>query len=213
LDFVGVDDLGDVWVSEDGSVELVADLLVGWESVCSEDFVEAGEGGLSPDDESSEVTTWGELLEVKSGDVADIDSWDVSDSSEEVDVFVGVDEKRASSDLESLISDLSNSWSEGFVVGNSFNIFPGTDLLKKSDDVLGLLDSFDLVVNNAWDVGDLGDLVASSKDEWSNSRSSQSGSDGVSSLLEVDLSVPSSPGLQWGEHSSLSAHVTESSLA
>ena len=35
----------------------------------------------------------------------------------------------------------------------------------------------------------------------------------MSLLLKVDLSVPSSPGLEGSEHSSLSAHVTEGTLA
>lgn len=34
----------------------------------------------------------------------------------------------------------------------------------------------------------------------------------MSLLVGVDLSVPSSVGLQGGEHSTLSAHVTEGSL-
>jgi hypothetical protein len=34
----------------------------------------------------------------------------------------------------------------------------------------------------------------------------------MSSLGKVALSVPFSPDLKWSEHSSLSAHVTESSL-
>jgi len=35
----------------------------------------------------------------------------------------------------------------------------------------------------------------------------------MSSLGDVDLSVPFSPDLEWSEHSSFSAHVTESGLS
>jgi len=35
----------------------------------------------------------------------------------------------------------------------------------------------------------------------------------VSLLGEVDLSVPLSPGLEWGEHATLAAHVTEGTLS
>ena len=35
----------------------------------------------------------------------------------------------------------------------------------------------------------------------------------MSSLGDVDLSMPFSPDLEWGEHSTLSAHVTESGLS
>jgi len=213
LDLVGVDDLGNVGVGEDGSVESVTVLLLRAESVCSEDLVQGLEGGFGPDDESAEVTTWGELFKVESADVADVDSGNVSDGLDELDVFVGVDEERSSSEFESLGSALALSGSGGLGFDASFDVFPSTDSLEESDGILGLFNGFDLVFNDAGNVGDGGESVSSGQNEGDISGGSQSRGDGVSLLLEVDLSVPSSPGLEGREHSTLSAHVTEGTLS
>jgi len=55
--------------------------------------------------------------------------------------------------------------------------------------------------------------VSSGEDERGQGGGGQGGGDGVSLLLEVDLPVPFSPGLQGGEHPSGSTHVTEGGLA
>lgn len=64
LDGIRVDDLSDIRVSENGSVKSVSSLFFSSLSEGSEDFVEGSEGGLGPDDESSEMTSWGELLKL-----------------------------------------------------------------------------------------------------------------------------------------------------
>jgi len=212
LDGIGVDDLCDVRVGQDGSVEVVASLFLGSNSVSTEDLVEGLEGRFSPDDESSEVTTRSQLSQVESVDIADFNTWDVSDGSEESDVFVVVNEKWALSELVSSVSELTLTSSDNLSVGNSFNIFVGTESLQEGNDVSGLFNTFELVINDQRKVGDSTDSVSSSQNERSQSGSSQSSSDGVSLLFNVDLSVPSSPGLQWGEHSTLSARVSEGTL-
>lgn len=55
--------------------------------------------------------------------------------------------------------------------------------------------------------------MSSSQNKRGEGRGSQSRGEGISALVDIDLSVPLSPGLGGGEHSSSSAHVTESSLA
>jgi len=146
-------------------------------------------------------------------DVADFNTWDVSDGSEEGDVFIVVDEERASAESISFVPELAFTGSDVSGVGDSFNIVVSTELLEEGDDVLGLFNAFDLVVNNQRKVGDVLDSVTSGKDEGSQGRSSQSGGNGVSLLLDVDLSVPSSPGLQGGEHSTFSTRVGEGTLS
>jgi len=168
---------------------------------------------LGPDDESAEVTTGSELLEVKSGDVADVDSGDVSDSLDELSILIAVDEERSLLQLESLGSELADTRSGGLAFNDSLDIFPSTDSLEESDGILGLFDGFELVFNDAGDVGDGGESVSSGHNEGDVSGGSQSRGNSVSLLLEVDLSVPSSPGLEGSEHSSLSAHVTEGTLS
>ena len=213
LDGIGVDDLSDISVGQDGSVEMISTLFLSSESVRSEDLVEGLEGRFSPDDESSEVTTWGELSQVESVDIADFNAWDVSDGLEEGSVFVVVDEEWALSESVSSVSELTLSWSDGLGVDDSFNIIISTESLEERDDFLGLGNTFELIIDDQWEVWNVVDSVTSGKDEWSDSRSSQSRSDGVSLLLDVDLSVPSSPGLQWSEHSTFSAGVGESTLS
>lgn len=109
------------------------------------------------------------MLQVKSVDVAGLNTGDVSGSSDEVNVFVVVDKEWASSESVSLVSELSLSWSDGLGVGNSFNIFVGTESLQQGNDFSGLFDGFDLVFDNQRKVGDVANSVTSGKDEGSHS--------------------------------------------
>lgn len=113
------------------------------------------------------------MFKVKSVDVADINTLDVSDSSDEVDVFVAVDNEGSSSDLQSLISELSLSWSNGDGFGDSVDIIKSTDLLEEGKGVLGLFNSFNLIIDNEWESWDVLDLVTSGENEWGNSGSSE----------------------------------------
>jgi len=195
LDGIGVDDLSDIGVGKDGSVEMVSSLALGSVSVATEEFIKSLEGRFSPDDESSEVTTGSELLKVKSVDVGDFNTGEVSNSSEEGDVFVAVNKEGTSSESVSLVSHLTLTSSDGLGVGNSFNIFVGTDSLQESNGILSLFDTFDLVIDNQRKHGDVLDSVTSGEDKRSDGGSSKSSGNGVSLLLDVDLSVESSPGL------------------
>jgi len=195
LDGIGVDDLSDIGVGKDGSVEMVSSLALGSVSVATEEFIKGLEGRFSPDDESSEVTTGSELLKVKSVDVGDFNTGKVSNSSEEGDVFVAVNKEGTSSESVSLVSHLTLTSSDGLGVGNSFNIFVSTDSLQESNGILSLFDTFDLVIDNQRKHGDVLDSVTSGEDKRSDGGSSKSSGNGVSLLLDVDLSVESSPGL------------------
>jgi hypothetical protein len=55
--------------------------------------------------------------------------------------------------------------------------------------------------------------MSSSKDQWMNSSGRNGRSQSVSLESEIDLSVPSSKGLEWEGHSTFSTHVSESSLS
>jgi len=213
LDGIRVDDLGNIGVSQDGSVEVISALFLTSESVATEDLIKGLEGRFSPDDESSEVTTGSQLSQVKSVDVGDFNTGDVSDGSEEGGVFVVVDEEGTSTESVSSVSELTLTSSNSLAVGNSFNIFVGTESLQESNDVSGLFNTFELVIDDQRKVGDVANSVTSGKNERSDSGSSQSRGNGVSLLLDVNFSVPSSPGLQGSEHSTLSAGVGEGTLS
>jgi len=55
--------------------------------------------------------------------------------------------------------------------------------------------------------------VSTGHDEGRDGGGSEGRGNSVSLLVDIDLSVPSSPGAGGGEHSSTTAHVTESSLS
>ena len=73
-------------------------------SVGSEDVVEGSEGVFGEDNESAEVTTWGELEEVESVDVAGIDTGEVAGGSLKVGVLVTVNNKGSLGELEARVS-------------------------------------------------------------------------------------------------------------
>jgi len=94
------------------------------------------------------------------------------------------------------------------------DVVVGVQTLQKLDGI-GCLDDIveSLGVNNEGDLGDLLYAVTTGEDKSGDSGTGQSGGNGVSALVEVGASVPSSPDLGGGEHSSTSAHVSESSLS
>lgn len=79
LDFIRVNDSRNVSVGHDGSFHVVSRFLLSSRSVGSENGIKRGNGRLGPDDESSQLTAWGEGSQVESVDVGDFDSWDVSE--------------------------------------------------------------------------------------------------------------------------------------
>lgn len=211
LNGIGVDDSGKVSTGEGGSVELVASLGGSSNSVGTEDGVKGVEGVLGEDHESSEVTTRGELEEVESVDIADIDTGEVSSGSLDKRVLISVDNKRSLLDGEAAGSEFANTGSGVLVLAGTVKIIGGTNGVEGGKESLGGLNVEG--VNNEGELGDVLDVVTSGLNERSHSGSGKSGSNSVSLLVGVDLSVPFSPGTERGEHTGLSAHVTESSLS
>lgn len=81
MDLIGVNDSGQIGVAHAGSVEGISGFLGSVILVGSEDGVQGFEGGGGVDNESSDLSTWGQLQNVESVDVADFDSWNVSNGS------------------------------------------------------------------------------------------------------------------------------------
>lgn len=176
----------------------------------SEDAVKGLESILGEDDKSSEVTTWGELEDVKSVDVASIDTWEVSGGLLHTGGLISVDNKWTLSHDVSGVSVFASSGSDLLGFSNLGEIITSSEALESSEKGLGVWKG--KVVNDKWELWDLVDVVTSSHNKWGASGSGKSGGNGMSSLSDVGLCVPFSPDLKWSEHSSLSAHVTESSL-
>lgn len=175
--------------------------------------VEGLDGRLGPDAESTEVTSRSQMSDVKSVDIQEVDSRNISDSSLEGLAVVITNDERTSSVLESSVSELSLTSSELLGISDSQDILIDVEGLEDLDSLLGLADSVDAVLEDQRKLRNLGDSVTSSENERGDSGGGNSGSQGVSSLLEVDLSVPSSPGSQWVSHSTSSAHVSVGTLS
>lgn len=168
---------------------------------------------MGPDNESSEVSSWGESQKVESVNICDFNSWDVSDGLSQVLSFISNDDEGSSSHCESSASELSFSGSQCLGSGDSQNIVIGSESLQDLDGLFGLLNLANFVGQNEGELGNVLDSVSSSHDQSWDSGGGQSGSEGVSLLFEIDLSVPSSPGFEWVSHSTFSGLVTESSLS
>lgn len=204
MDLVRVDESCDIRVGDLGDGEVEARLLL-------VDLVKGGNGRLGPDDESSDVSSRSQLEQVELVNGAGLDSGNVLESSDN-SLILGVNDQRTSSLSVSSVSHLSLSSSDLSRVGDLGDIGVSRDSLQELNGSLGLGGGLDGGRDDEGDLLDLLDSVTSSKDQRGESRSSNGGSDGVSLLVLVDLDVPLSPGLGRGEHSTTSAHVTESGL-
>lgn len=213
LDLVGVDDSGDVGVGDLAVGKVVSLLLHGRLGEGSEDIVELLEGALSPDDEPADVASGGELEKVESADVSDFNSGHVSECLDEGNIGSAVDNERSSSGSVPSVSELALSGSDLDGVDDLLDISPGSSFPKESDGLLGPLNLLDGITDDEGKFGDVINSVSSGLDEREDGGGGECGGNGVSLLLEVASSVPSSPDPDGGEHSTLSAHVTEGTLS
>jgi len=204
LDLVRVDESGDVGGGDLGGGEVEARLpLV--------DTVKGGNGGLGPDDESTDVSTRGELEQVELVNRAGLDTWDVLEGSDET-LVLGVDDKGSSSLPVSPVPHLSFTGTDLSRVGDLGDVGVSGDGLQELDSGLGLGGRLDAGGDDKGDLLDLLDSVTTGEDKGWEGRSGDGRGNGVSLLVLVDLDVPLPPGLGGSEHSTTSAHVTESGL-
>jgi len=157
------------------------------------------------------VTAGSELEKVNSGDVANVNTWEVSGGLLDLTVLVTVDDKGSLAEGEASISELTLTGASVLGGTDAGEISGATEEAEALDESGGLL----LVerVNDEGELGDILDLVTTGHDEGTASGGGESGSNSVSLLVNVNLSLPFSPDLKRSEHASLTAHVTESTLA
>jgi len=168
---------------------------------------------LSPDDESTELTTGGQGFQIESIHISDLDTGDVSEGFHEFDFLIGVHDQRSFFGLVSLVSEFALSGTESLAVDNFLHILECAESFQECDGLVGFFERFESVLNNQWHFGDIADFVASGLDEGGKGGGGQCGGYGVSSLFDVDFSVPSSVGFEGEAHSSLSDHIAECGLA
>lgn len=210
LNLIRVDDSGEVSALHNSSVKNVSLLLSRGVDEIAKDAVESGEGSLGVDNKSTEVTSRGELQDVKSVDIANINSGDVSSGLGNVLISVVIDEEGTLSHDISGVSVFANTGSDFLGGSNLVEIIRDTELAKNLEEIGGLI----LVksIDNHWELSDIFNGVSTSHNERSAGGSSKSGGNGVSSLGNVALGMDLSPDLEGSEHTGLSAHVTEGSL-
>jgi len=211
LDFVTVDQTGNVWVGDlGGGKEIIFFVNRGFFRG-SEDLIKEGECVLRPDDETAEMTTRRELQEVKSPHVNELDTGQVAERLDNTIILI-VDNKGATALTMSAVPQLSFTSTEFAGVGDLDDIGIRVKGLEESNSLLGLCERFGGVLDHERDLLDLLDAVTTGKDERWESGSSKSRDNGEAALVLVNLDVPFAPGLGRSEHASSTAHVTEGSL-
>ena len=153
------------------------------------------------------------MSDVESVDVEVVDSWDVSAGSGEGLAVVVTDDERSSSVLESSVSELALSASELLGESDSVEVLIDSESLHDGNGVLCSGDRVDGVAEDQRELWNVHDSVTSGKDQWGNCSGGDGGRQSVSPLLEVDLSVPSSPDSQRMGHSTVLTHVSVGTLS
>jgi len=211
LDLVGVNNPGEIGACHHFSLEVVASLLGAGLGEGTEHVVEGGEGIGGENAESSEVTTRGELEEVESVDAAGVNSGEVPGGSLDEGVLISVDKEGSLTHHEAGASVFTLSCSSSLHSHGAEGVLVGTDGLEGCEHSLGGLNVEG--VKNEGELGDGIDGVTAGLNEGNAGGGSEGGCNGVSLLVDVDLTVPLSVDLKGGEHARLSAHVTEGSLS
>jgi hypothetical protein len=150
LNRVGVNDSGKISAFHDWSVESVSLLLSGALSEVTEDAVEGSESRLGEDEESTKVTTWSQLEDVESVDVANVNTWQVASVLSEFTIIVVVDNKRTLAQDITGGSELTNTSSGVSVLLDLEELIVATELAESLEDILGGFTSE--TVNNKWEL-------------------------------------------------------------
>jgi len=211
LNLIGVDNTGETGAVDDIALHAVSRLSFSLNGVGSESVIEGFESVTGEDDETSYGTTGGELEEVESVDVADINTGQVAGSFLDVEVGISVDDEGSSSVGETSISVFSLSSSQFLGLADTLKIGLGTEAVEGREESSGGVEVE--AFSNKWEFGDIHNSVSLGKDEGCAGRGGKSGGNGVSLLVEVGFSVPFSPDLEGSEHASFTALITEGSLS
>lgn len=218
LDLRGVDETSNIGLGDDGGWEEEVLLEGGWGGGGSVDGVQSLEGSGGPDNETSEMSTWGELEEVQGEDGGGLDTGDVAESKGKllsINLWV-VDDQWAATLAVTAATELALSGTELAGSLDLGDLWTSTNGVEESDGSGSAGNGGtgeDLRVDDQWDLWDLGDLVSTGHQEGWDRGSSQGRGSSETLLSKVDLLVPLAPDLSWGEHATRAAHVTESGLS
>lgn len=212
LHFVAIDEAGQIRVGHDVTGQFVALLNCGCGFCGAKNIIQTGESGLGPDDEATEVTSWGQLQQVETIHRGDFDPGNVTESAGDLGSATINDQGTAASDVSS-VTHLALTAAEVFGGTGLFNIVNGADLGEKLDGGFGLGDAFCSIVDDKRDFRDVFDAVSPCQKESRKGGGCESRDHGVAFLVDVDFAVPSAPSLGGGEHMTAANHVSECGLA
>merc|ERR1712158_181343 len=173
------------------------------------DGVEGVECSGRPDAESAHVSAGSQFEEVEFVDGQQGDAGDVTEGQRDSLVLFVNNERTAFLD-SSAVAHLSASGSEAAGGFDALDVFPRADLAEHSDGVLCFLQCLDGVVDNEGKLGNSLNRVTLGHGKSGDGGGGNGGASGISSLCDVNLAVPSAPGLVGVEHATSAAHVSES---
>lgn len=218
LDLRGVDETSDIGLGDDGGWEEEVLLEGGWGGGRSVDGIQSLEGRGCPNNETSKVSTWGELEEVQGEDGGSLNTGNVAESKGKllsINLWV-VDDQWATTLAVTAATELTLSGAELAGSLDLGDIGTSTNGVEESDGSGSAGNGGtgeNLRVDDQWDLWDGRDLVSAGHQERWDGRSSQGRGSSETLLSKVDLLVPLAPDLSWGEHATGTAHVTEGSLS
>jgi len=211
-DLLSLEQLGQIGDGHLGLGKVPAGLLLGSHTPCTVKGVQLLESSLSPDTETADVATRGQLQKVELADLDGVDTWDVSEGLGQTLVLV-IDDKRSTLLDAPAVTHLSLSGPHPLGLVDLVDVVVGPVPLQEDHGLLGLGKGLDLVRHNQGALGGSLDTVTFGHDEGWDASGSDGGDHGVPLLGDGDLAVPPPVDLGGSEHVTSTAHVAESSLA
>ena len=175
LDFLRVDETGEVGHHHHRGGESVVLFEFGALGVGSVKSIELLKGGLSPDAEAAKMATRGELEQVKGINAAQLNTGDVAEGFDNSIVLV-VNDKGSTSLGEAAVAHLTLACTDLLGVLDLFNVTVGVKGLEESDGLSSLCEVLDAVGNDEGNFVDLLYAMATGHNESGDTRGSNSGS-------------------------------------
>lgn len=127
---------------------MISGFFLGNLGVGTEDGVKGLESILGENNESTKMSSWGELKNIKSSDVADVNTWEVSSRLFDTLGSIGVYDQWTLSHDISRISIFSNTLSNLLGLSYLGEVISSTERFKGVENGLGIWES--QVINNQW---------------------------------------------------------------
>jgi hypothetical protein len=212
LNFRRVNETGDIRIVDLGSRKEVVFLLDRSFVESAENFVKGSERALGPDNETAQMTTRSKLQKVEAADIANFNTGEIAESLDDA-VILSIDNEGTTTLTVTSVPHFTFTGAKFPRVGDLGNIGVGVEALEESNSFLGLLEGLGGATDNERNFLNLLNAMSTGEDKRGKSRSGKSRNNSETALVLVDLDVPFPPSLSGSEHTTTTAHVTESSLS